>query len=141
MGLRGEQAPRLKPPVSKDSKPKYVNQKRKFGDEEEEVVVVVTGEVSAEDAVANALDDEGSRGEEMEVQMGGREMRTDGVVVEGAPTVLTEAGAGGGEIQIVKGKERRKMDKKARRKEEKKIREEKRRKGGDGDGEGEEEED
>ncbi|KAF8443635.1 hypothetical protein BGX38DRAFT_1271843 [Terfezia claveryi] len=120
MGLRGERAPRIKPK-------KDIARKRKWARDDDGALETV--------AVEEEEDVEEEYGEvdkeaEKEIQMGGREMRGDGEVVDGAPTVLAiheEGGAAEGVNK--KRKEERKKDKKTRRKGEKKVREEKRRKG------------
>lgn len=120
MGLRGERAPRIKPK-------KDIARKRKWAGDDDGAEEAVA--VEEEEDVGEGYG-EGDKEAEKEIQMGGREMRDDGEVVGGAPTVLAMDEKGGAAEGVdKKRKEERKKDKKARRKGEKKVREEKRRKG------------
>jgi len=131
MGLRGERAPRIKAKNGGKGTAK-VERKRKW-DADGETIIAAAAVETAEEEVGEG--DEYSEGvmdveEEKEIQIGGREMRNDGEVVDEAPRVLTEESTGG---MDKRSKEERKKEKKARRKGEKKVREEKRRKGKNGE--------
>ncbi|KAF8464611.1 hypothetical protein BDZ91DRAFT_729472 [Kalaharituber pfeilii] len=122
MGLRGEQAPRVKPSASAgasaDAQGEKKRKRKRFEEEEEE------REGGKEEVAAG---EDAEMREEVEIQAGGREMRTDGKVVDETPTVLT-AGSNKVDKEDKKSKEKRKSEKKARKKEEKKLRAEKRKK-------------